>query len=150
MKKKEKQLTMDSVSFDFSVLNARPEGMSQAEYRDKRYYESRRLKKYLQWGTIRHVAARMTLTPDGQPVSIIRYPAYRRALGYVAPALADEDTPLNVLRAAAEFATATIKAGEAEGVHELTTCEHGVALPPNGCDGRCLACAGLKALKKLS
>ena len=47
---------MDSVSFDFSVLNARPEGMSQAEYRDKRYYESRRLKKYLQWGTIRHVA----------------------------------------------------------------------------------------------
>lgn len=53
MKKKEKQLTMDSVSFDFSVLNARPEGMSQAEYRDKRYYESRRLKKYLQWGTIR-------------------------------------------------------------------------------------------------
>lgn len=67
-----------------------------------------------------------------------------------APALADEDTPLNVLRAAAEFATAMIKAGEAEGVHELTTCEHGVALPPNGCDGRCLACAGLKALKKLS
>ncbi len=42
MKKKEKQLTMDSVSFDFSVLNARPEGMSQAEYRDKRYYESRK------------------------------------------------------------------------------------------------------------
>lgn len=67
-----------------------------------------------------------------------------------APALADEDTPLNVLCAAAEFATAMIKAGEAEGVHELTTCEHGVALPPNGCDGRCLACAGLKALKKLS
>ena len=67
-----------------------------------------------------------------------------------APALADEDTPLNVLRAAAELATAMIKAGEAEGVHELTTCEHGVALPPNGCDGRCLACAGLKALKKLS
>lgn len=64
--------------------------------------------------------------------------------------IADEDTPLNVLRAAAEFATAMIKAGEAEGVHELTTCEHGVALPPNGCDGRCLACAGLKALKKLS
>lgn len=30
MKKKEKQLTMDSVSFDFSVLNARPEGMSQS------------------------------------------------------------------------------------------------------------------------
>lgn len=83
MKKKEKQLTMDSVNFDFSVLNARPEGMSQAEYRDKRYYESRRLKKYLQWGNIRHVAARMTLTLDGQPVSIIRYPAYRRALGYV-------------------------------------------------------------------
>lgn len=54
MKKKEKQLIMDSVSFDFSVLNARPKGMSRAEYRDKRYYESRRLKKYLQWGTIRH------------------------------------------------------------------------------------------------
>lgn len=71
MKKKEKQLTMDSVSFDFSVLNARPEGMSQAEYRDKRYYESRRLKKYLQWGTIHHVAARMTLTPDGQSVSLL-------------------------------------------------------------------------------
>lgn len=84
MKKKEKQLTMDSVGSCLpDVLNARPEGMSQAEYRDKRYYESRRLKKYLQWGTIRHVAARMTLTPDGQPVSIIRYPAYRRALGYV-------------------------------------------------------------------
>ncbi len=62
----------------------------------------------------------------------------------------DKDTPLSVLCAAAELATAMIKAGEAEGVHELTTCEHGVALPPNGCDGRCLACAGLKALKKLS
>lgn len=84
MKKKEKQLTMDSVSFDFSVLNARPEGMSQAEYRDKRLLRKPQAeRKYLQWGTIRHVAARMTLTPDGQPVSIIRYPAYRRALGYV-------------------------------------------------------------------
>lgn len=62
----------------------------------------------------------------------------------------DKDTPLSVLCAAAELATAMIKAGEAEGVHELTTCEHGVALPPNGCDGRYLACAGLKALKKLS
>lgn len=71
MKKKEKQLTMDSVSFDLSVLNARPEGMSYAEYRDRRYYESRRLKKYLQWGTIHHVAARMTPTPDGQPVSLL-------------------------------------------------------------------------------
>lgn len=83
MKNKEKYLTSDSVGFDFSVLNARPEGMSQAEYRDKRYHESRRLKNYLRWGTIRHVAARMTLTPDGQPVGIIRYPAYCRALGYV-------------------------------------------------------------------
>lgn len=67
-----------------------------------------------------------------------------------APALADEDTPLNVLRAAAEFAAAMSKAGEAEGVEEPTMCEHGVVLPAGGCDGRCLACAGLKALKKLS
>lgn len=83
MKNKEKQLTLDSTGFDFSVLNACPEGMSQAEYRDKRYHESRRLKKYLRWGTIHHVAARMTLTRGGQPDSVIRYPAYRRALGYV-------------------------------------------------------------------
>lgn len=62
-----------------------------------------------------------------------------------APALADEDTPLNVLCAAAEFAAAMSKAGE-----ESTMCEHGVVLPAGGCDGRCLACAGLKTLKKLS
>lgn len=66
-----------------------------------------------------------------------------------APALADEDTPLNVLRAAAEFAAAMSKAGEAEGVEEPTMCEHGVVLPAGGCDGKCLACAGLKTLKKL-
>lgn len=67
-----------------------------------------------------------------------------------APALADEDTPLNVLRAAAEFAAAMSKAGEAEGVEEPTMCEHGVVLPAGGCDGKCLVCAGLKTLKKLS
>lgn len=62
-----------------------------------------------------------------------------------APALADEDTPLNVLHAAAEFAAAM-----SEGVEEPTMCEHGVVLPAGGCDGKCLACAGLKTLKKLS
>lgn len=67
-----------------------------------------------------------------------------------APAPANEDTPLNVLRAAAEFAAAMAKAGQAEGVEEPTTCEHGVVLPAGGCDGMCLACADLKALKKLS
>lgn len=67
-----------------------------------------------------------------------------------APAPADEDTPLNVLRAAAEFAAAMAKAGQAEGVDEPTTCEHGVVLPAGGCDGKCLACADLKTLKKLS
>lgn len=83
MKKKEKKTIVETAGFDIALLNKRPEGMNQEEYRDKRYHESRRLKKYLQWGTIRHVAARMTLTPDGQPVSIIRYPGYRRATGYV-------------------------------------------------------------------
>ena len=67
-----------------------------------------------------------------------------------APAPADEDTPLNVLRAAAEFAAAMSKAGEAEGIDEPVTCERGVVLPAGGCEGKCLACAGLKALKKLS
>lgn len=67
-----------------------------------------------------------------------------------APASANEDTPLNVLRAAAEFAAAMAKAGQAEGVEEPTACEHGVVLPAGGCDGRCPACAGIKALKKLS
>lgn len=67
-----------------------------------------------------------------------------------APAPADEDTPLNVLRAAAEFAAGMAKAGQAEGIDEPTTCEHGVVLPAGGCDGKCLACADLKTLKKLS
>lgn len=67
-----------------------------------------------------------------------------------APAPANEDTPLNVLRAAAEFAAAMAKAGQAEGIEEPTTCEHGVVLPAGGCDGKCLACTDLKALKKLS
>lgn len=67
-----------------------------------------------------------------------------------APAPANEDTPLNVLRAAAEFAAAMAKAGQAEGIDEPTTCEHGVVLPADGCVGKCLACADLKTLKKLS
>lgn len=67
-----------------------------------------------------------------------------------APAPANEDTPLNVLRAAAEFAAAMAKAGQAESIDEPTTCEHGVVLPADGCDGKCLACVDLKTLKKLS
>jgi hypothetical protein len=67
-----------------------------------------------------------------------------------APAPANEDTPLNVLRAAAEFAAAMAKAGQAEGIDEPTTCEHDVVLPADGCGGKCLACADLKTLKKLS
>lgn len=64
--------------------------------------------------------------------------------------IAPEDTPINVLRAAAEFAQTMKAEGSDKGVDEPTFCDKGVQYPKEGCDGRCLACPALLAKHKQS